>query len=88
MAQNDIQKYTTDQDFFNNIRNPLEILYNIHDKLEKMQNFLTSATPTDYPGITGQTLTDFSTLKTELNDYLAAQSTIDFMTEINKFVRI
>ena len=88
MAQNLIQKYTSDQDFFANVRTPLEQWYNTHDKLEKMQNFLSSATPADYPGITGQTLTDFGTLKTELDDYLAAQSTIDFLAEIKKFIRI
>ena len=88
MSQNLIQKYIDDQSFFNAVRQTLEAHYNVHDRLEKMDNFLDSATPTDYPNITGETLTDFGTLKTELSNYLSAQSTIDFLTEIKKFIQI
>lgn len=35
MAQNEIQKYTSDQDLYNNVRNVLETWYNNYQKLEK-----------------------------------------------------
>ena len=88
MAQNLIQRYVSDQAFYDSARAPLEVWYKNYQALEKMDNFLSSATPTDYPGITDKTLTDFGTLKTELSAYLASPDVADFLAEVKKFIKI
>ena len=88
MAQNEVQKYTSDQDFYNNVRNVLETWYNNHDKLEKLSNFLNSASAADYPTIPTGTLTDLSSLRTLVNTYLAATDTVTLMTDVKTFIRI
>lgn len=92
MAQNEIQKYENDDKFIINVRQPCETFYNNYQRLEKMANFLNSATATDYPANThpkiNATLTALANLRTEINTYLAAQTTTDMLDEIKKFVQI
>lgn len=88
MAQNEVQKYSADQDFYANTRNPLETWYNTFDKLEKLSNFLNSASAGDYPTVPAATLTALGTLRTQINTYLAATETVNMMAEVKKFIRI
>lgn len=88
MAQNDIQKYTNVEDFYANVRNPLEQWYNIYHKLEKMANFLNSADAGTYPTIPTGTLTDMGQLRTTINTYLSATDVQDMLTEVKTFIRI
>ncbi len=88
MAQNEVQKYQSAQDFYNNVRNVLETFYNVHDKLEKMANFLNSADAATYTDIPAETLTALGNLRIETNTFLAAAETVGFVDEVKKFVRI
>ena len=88
MAQNEIQKYYTDQNFYDAIRQPCNTLYEVHNRLEKLSNFLNSASAADYPGIPTGTLTDMGELRTQINTYLAAQTTIDMINKTKEFIRI
>ena len=87
MAQNEIQKYSTDLALYQSVRNPLETFYNTFDKLEKLSNFLNSADAADYPGVPTDTITDMGTLRTAINTFLAATATTEFMTEVKNFVQ-
>ena len=88
MAQNEIQKYTSDQDFYSNIRNVLETWYNNYDKLEKMSNFLNTASAADYPTIPTATLTDIGGLRILVNTYLASTDVLALMDDVKTFIRI
>ena len=88
MAQNEIQKYVDPQDLYANVRNVVETWYNTHDRLEKMSNFLNTATGTDYPGVPAITLTAMGALRTQIETYLAGTETVAMMDEVKKFVRI
>jgi len=88
MAQNEVQKYTQDQDLYANVRNVVETWYNTFDRLEKMSNFLDSASAADYPTVPAATLTALGTLRTQINSYLAAAQTLAMLAEVKKFVRI
>jgi len=88
MAQNEVQKYTQDQDLYANVRNVVETWYNTFDRLEKMSNFLNSAGAGDYPTVPAATLTALGGLRTQINSYLAASETVAMMAEVKKFVRI
>lgn len=88
MAQNEVQKYQADSDFYAGVRDVLDVLYDTHDALEKMSNFLNLADAATYPDIPSATLADLGALRTAVNTYLAAQSTIDMLDECKKFVRI
>ena len=88
MAQNGIQKYLTEADFFSSVRNPLETFYNNMNAMEKMSNFLNSASAADYPNIAVSDLTALSTLRTAINSFLASTDTETMLTETKKFIRI
>ena len=88
MSQNEIQKYTSIQDFYANVRSPLEIWRNNYDALKKMSEFLNTATAADYPDITSGTLTAIGNLRTQINLYLASDEVADMLAEVKKFTRI
>lgn len=85
MAQNDIQRYSTAADFHQNILNVLEQWYNNDFKLLKLDNHLSSATPTDYPD---SPLADLGTLRTLLGTMLASSDYVAFKAKVEDFVRI
>lgn len=88
MSQNEVQKYQTNQELYNGVRNPLETFYNTHDKFEKLSSFLNNASSTDYPSVPAGTMSALGTLRTTINTYLASTNTIDMINEVKKFVRI
>lgn len=92
MAQNEIQKYENDDKFILNVRQPCETFYNNFQRLEKMANFLNSADVTDYPANThpkiNAALSDLGGLRTAINTYMAAASTIAMLDEVKEFVQI
>ncbi|OQY16722.1 MAG: hypothetical protein B6I36_09875 [Desulfobacteraceae bacterium 4572_35.1] len=88
MAQNEIQKYTNNNDFYNSTRNPLETWRNNYDALRKLSDFLNTATAADYPDIPSATLTAVGGLRTQINTYLASDEVADMLAEVKKFTRI
>lgn len=88
MAQNEVQKYYTEQNFYDAIRQPLNTFYENYDKLEKLSNFLNSASTADYPGVPADTLIEISQLRTQVNTYLAAVDTISMISKAKEFIRI
>jgi len=88
MAQNEVQKYYTEQNFYDALRQPLNALYENHDKLEKLSSFLNSAEAADYPAIPTGTLTEMGELRTQINTYLAAAETIAMINKAKDFIRI
>ena len=95
MAQNEIQRYystsvpAVNSPFFDDVRQPLNTMYENHRRLERLSNFLNSAAAADFnPALEAGTLTDLGSLRTQINTYLAAQTTIDMIDEIKSFIRI
>ena len=88
MAQNEVQKYQSDNDFYSAVRDVLDVMYDTNDALEKMSNFLNLADAATYPNIPTATLTALGSLRTAINTYLSAQATVDMIAECKKFVRI
>ncbi len=88
MAQNEVQRYYTDVEFYNNIRTPLNTFYNTFDKLEKMATFLNSADASTYPSIPSGTLTDIGQLRTEINSFLVSADVLSFLAKTKDFIRI
>ena len=88
MAQNEIQKYYTGQNFYDAVRQPLNTFYENHDRLEKLSNFLNSAEATDYPNIPAGTLAEMGQLRAQVNTYIAASDTVDMLNKAKEFIRI
>ena len=88
MAQNDVQKYANVTDLYNDLRQPLTTYDGLIDRFERMANFLNSADATTYPTIPTETLSDLGALRTGVNAFLSAQSTIDFHAIAKTFVKI
>lgn len=85
MAQNVIQRYSTEEDFHNNVRNVLSIWHNTTFEIEKLDNFLGTATPGDYPT---SPLTDLGELRTLLSNLVASTEYIAFKEKVLEFIRI
>ena len=88
MAQNEIQKYYSDQNLYDAVRQPLNTFYENYDRLEKLSNFLDSASAADYPTIPTGTLTELGQLRTQINTYLVAAETVGMIVNVKEFIRI
>ena len=88
MAQNEIQKYESTQNFYDAIRQPMNTFYENQLRLEKLSNFLNSAGAGDYPDIPSGTLTEMAALRTEINNYLADAATVSMVEKAKDFIRI
>jgi hypothetical protein len=85
MAQNDIQRYASTEDFHANILNVLEQWFNNDFKLLKLDNHLGTASAADYPV---SPLTDLAELRTLLATLLASSDYVAFKTKVKEFIRI